>query len=321
MTKIGWKSGSPKQRVKLARDTQTLQTARLEEDDLLASRMQVLASRWFYASDCFRCCTGEYEYMTTSVLSNRLLPMIVSSPFPSVDRCARCLCDPRPRRTDIRCAEGHTEHTAWICGGSIAMGIGIWTICIASAMEAFQLPVLVMYDWPTVLLSLFPAILASGVALVTVSRPTMGPLRMIVGGIFHGQRHRRHELYRHGGHAPSGHVCLLPPGLVLLSVPPDDRHLRSCAASGSPLPRGGQLRLANVRQRSVARSGLLHHALRRHGCGALCAGALHHGPRRHQHHQSRPRQHYSSDPADSWSCLRSVDRRTSFLRAGAAVDG
>jgi PAS domain S-box-containing protein len=41
-------------------------------------------------------------------------------------------------------------------------------------MLAFLLPVPVFYDWPTVLVSLFAAIFASGVALFVVSRRTMG---------------------------------------------------------------------------------------------------------------------------------------------------
>ena len=106
--------------------------------------------------------------------------------------------------------------TIWICCGAIAMGIGIWAMhCIG--MEAFQLPVLVMYDWPTVLLSLFAAVLASGVALVIVSRPTMGPLRMIVGGIFMGSGMAAvHYIGMAAMRLPA--MCVYSPGLVLLSV-------------------------------------------------------------------------------------------------------
>jgi NO-binding membrane sensor protein with MHYT domain len=43
------------------------------------------------------------------------------------------------------------------------MGLGIWSMHYIG-MLAFRLPVAVFYDWPTVLASLFTAILASGVA-------------------------------------------------------------------------------------------------------------------------------------------------------------
>src|SRR5437870_13380405 len=58
---------------------------------------------------------------------------------------------------------------AWLAGGATAMGIGIWSMHYIG-MLAFSLPVPVLYDWPTVLLSLLAAIVASAVALFVVSR-------------------------------------------------------------------------------------------------------------------------------------------------------
>src|ERR1700748_3164910 len=52
----------------------------------------------------------------------------------------------------------------WLTGGAVAMGLGIWSMHYIG-MLAYSLPVLVLYDWPTVLLSLLAAILASGIAL------------------------------------------------------------------------------------------------------------------------------------------------------------
>jgi NO-binding membrane sensor protein with MHYT domain len=52
----------------------------------------------------------------------------------------------------------------WLAGGATAMGTGIWSMYYIG-MLAVSLPVPVLYDWPTVLLSLIPAILASVVAL------------------------------------------------------------------------------------------------------------------------------------------------------------
>ena len=65
------------------------------------------------------------------------------------------------------------------------MGIGIWAMHYVG-MEAFRLPIPILYDWPTVLLSLFAAILASGVALFTVSRPIVTNRDIAVGGILMG---------------------------------------------------------------------------------------------------------------------------------------
>ena len=73
----------------------------------------------------------------------------------------------------------------WLCGGATAMGIGIWSMHYVG-MLAFRLPIPVQYDWPTVLLSLFAAILASGIALFVASRKHMGYLLIIVGGVFMG---------------------------------------------------------------------------------------------------------------------------------------
>src|SRR5262249_26962837 len=73
----------------------------------------------------------------------------------------------------------------WLNGGAVAMGLGIWSMHYIG-MLAFRLPVPVQYDWPTVLLSLVAAILASGVALFVVSRDKMGMLRAAIGSVFMG---------------------------------------------------------------------------------------------------------------------------------------
>jgi PAS domain S-box-containing protein len=73
----------------------------------------------------------------------------------------------------------------WLTGGSLAMGIGIWSMHYIG-MLAFRLPIPVLYDWPTVLLSLLAAVLASASALFIVSRKKMGLLRASIGSIFMG---------------------------------------------------------------------------------------------------------------------------------------
>jgi two-component system, sensor histidine kinase and response regulator len=71
---------------------------------------------------------------------------------------------------------------AWLSGGALAMGLGIWAMHYMG-MEAFKLPVPVEYDWPTVLLSMVAAVSASAVALFVVSRKTMGMTAAILGSL------------------------------------------------------------------------------------------------------------------------------------------
>src|SRR5882757_4794929 len=73
----------------------------------------------------------------------------------------------------------------WLSGGATAMGTGIWSMHYIG-MLAFQLPVVVEYDWPTVLLSLLAAVGASWAALFVVSRETMTVPQAIVGSLFMG---------------------------------------------------------------------------------------------------------------------------------------
>src|ERR1700733_12990489 len=73
----------------------------------------------------------------------------------------------------------------WLMGGAAAMGMGIWSMHYIG-MLAYSLPVAVFYHWPTVLLSLLAAMLASAVALFAVSRNEMGALRISVGGLLMG---------------------------------------------------------------------------------------------------------------------------------------
>ena len=74
---------------------------------------------------------------------------------------------------------------AWLTGGAVAMGLGIWSMHYIG-MLAFSLPVPVSYDWPTVLLSLLAAVFASAVALFVVSRPKMGWARALAGSVIMG---------------------------------------------------------------------------------------------------------------------------------------
>ena len=81
-------------------------------------------------------------------------------------------------------ARGRVRLT-WLAGGATAMGVGIWSMHYIG-MLAFSLPVLVLYDWPTVLLSLMAAVFAAAVALFVVSRKKMGWPRALAGSAIMG---------------------------------------------------------------------------------------------------------------------------------------
>ena len=84
----------------------------------------------------------------------------------------------------VTAASGWTR-AVWLLGGAGAMGTGIWSMHYIG-MLAFILPIPVAYHWPTVLLSLFAAILASVIALYVVSRQKLGASRAVAGSVLMG---------------------------------------------------------------------------------------------------------------------------------------
>src|ERR1700732_1192292 len=82
-------------------------------------------------------------------------------------------------------AAGGWIRAVWLLGRAGAMGTGIWSMHYIG-MLAFILPIPVAYHWPTVLLSLFAAILASVIALYVVSRQKMDALRAFAGSVLMG---------------------------------------------------------------------------------------------------------------------------------------
>jgi two-component system cell cycle sensor histidine kinase/response regulator CckA len=84
----------------------------------------------------------------------------------------------------ITAARG-AERLAWLAGGSIAMGVGIWSMHFIG-MLAFHLPMPIRYGLSLVLLSVVVAIGASALALFIASRPALGPLALIGGAIWMG---------------------------------------------------------------------------------------------------------------------------------------
>lgn len=82
----------------------------------------------------------------------------------------------------INKAKGYARYI-WLSGGAFTMGMGIWAMHFI-AMLALHLSVPVTYNVTVVTVSIIPAILASGLALTIVSRPTMRTTQMIIGAIF-----------------------------------------------------------------------------------------------------------------------------------------
>src|SRR3982074_1073537 len=101
-------------------------------------------------------------------------------------------------------------------GGAGAMGPGMWSMHYIG-MLAFILPIPVAYHWPTVLLSLFAAILASVIALSVVSRQKMGASRAVAGSVLMGAGiASMHYIGMAAMRLPA--ICLFNSFLVVLSV-------------------------------------------------------------------------------------------------------
>jgi NO-binding membrane sensor protein with MHYT domain/CheY-like chemotaxis protein/two-component sensor histidine kinase len=81
-------------------------------------------------------------------------------------------------------SRGHAVR-AWIVGGAIAMGSGIWAMHFVG-MLAFRLPIPIAYDLPLTLFSLLLPIAASGLALWQVSRAELGLKRLGVSAVLMG---------------------------------------------------------------------------------------------------------------------------------------
>ncbi|CAH0165082.1 Sensor protein TorS [Massilia sp. Bi118] len=74
---------------------------------------------------------------------------------------------------------------AWVFGGAIAMGSGIWAMHFVG-MLAFRLPIPIAFDLTLTLASLLLPIAASCLALWQVSRAELGPTRLAVSAVLMG---------------------------------------------------------------------------------------------------------------------------------------
>ncbi|WPP01852.1 EAL domain-containing protein [Pseudomonas sp. HR96] len=84
----------------------------------------------------------------------------------------------------IATARGHAM-TLWMAGGSLAMGIGIWSMHFIG-MLAFSLPIKLGYDTGLTSLSLLIAVLSSGFALWLVRQPRLPWPQLLMGALVMG---------------------------------------------------------------------------------------------------------------------------------------
>jgi two-component system sensor histidine kinase/response regulator len=143
---------------------------------------------------------GSYDYRL--VVLSVLIAMLAS--YAALDLAGR-----------ITAARGRVRFI-WLIGGAAAMGLGIWSMHYIG-MLAYSLPIPVRYDWPTVLVSLLAAMLASGVALFIASRNVMLPMRTAIGGVLMGIGiAAMHYIGMDAMRLAA--MCHYAPGLVILSV-------------------------------------------------------------------------------------------------------
>jgi NO-binding membrane sensor protein with MHYT domain len=143
---------------------------------------------------------GSYDYrlVTVSVL------IAVLASYAALDLGAR-----------VTAAHGRAR-LAWLTGGATAMGIGVWSMHYIG-MLAFSLSFRILYDWPTVLLSLLAAVFASGVALFVVSRSRMSWFQALIGSVAMGSGIAgMHYIGMAAMRMPA--MCTYSSGLVILSV-------------------------------------------------------------------------------------------------------
>src|ERR1700739_3849726 len=111
---------------------------------------------------------------------------------------------------------GGWTRAVWLVGGVSVRGTGICALTYFG-MLPFILPIPVAYHWPTVLLSLLAAILASIVALGVVSRQRMSAPRAVAGSLLMGAGiASMHYIGMAAMRLPA--VCQFNSSLVVMSV-------------------------------------------------------------------------------------------------------
>lgn len=87
--------------------------------------------------------------------------------------------------TRITASRADNAARAWLLGGAVSMGTGIWSMHFVG-MLAFSLPIAIGYDIPVTIASMLIAVVVSGFALFTVTRDTLSWRNLVVGGVLMG---------------------------------------------------------------------------------------------------------------------------------------
>lgn len=82
-------------------------------------------------------------------------------------------------------AKAESAVEAWLFGGAIAMGAGIWSMHFIG-MLAFSLPIPLAYDIPLTVASLVIAIVISGFALMVASNPQISMAHLTIAALILG---------------------------------------------------------------------------------------------------------------------------------------
>lgn len=86
----------------------------------------------------------------------------------------------------VAAARNAGARLAWIAGGGVSMGGGIWAMHFIG-MLAFDIPCAVTYDTTITILSMIPGVLASSVALVVIADPRgFSWARLLLGSVLMG---------------------------------------------------------------------------------------------------------------------------------------
>ena len=138
----------------------------------------------------------------------------------------------------VSAAQGRTRF-AWLMGGALAMGTGIWSMHY-TGMLAYRLPIDIYYHIPTVVLSLLSAVFASWVALFLVTRRPVTPWHIAAGSLLMGtgivsmhylgmtaMRMRAMQHYHAGLVAFSAVLGIAVSGVALWLTNPSDRRQES----------------------------------------------------------------------------------------------
>ena len=114
---------------------------------------------------------GSYDYLQVALS----LLIAISASYTALDFAGRVT------------AARNWSRSAWLAGGTVAMGIGIWSMHL-TAMLAFHLIVPLGRRWPTVLFSLLTGIFSSAFAfaLSVVSRREMRPVMVWTASVIMG---------------------------------------------------------------------------------------------------------------------------------------